>query len=113
MFFWVKTQNCEFKVGDFSTSCFYALRTRTDVPGDPLGPLYCVVFAVFGSRVFPHPIFFLPPRVVFMFTTQLILSTWSPSEVLVSTVLSPAKFCPGLLLYEVIEQFLYRPEFRF
>ena len=81
MILWAIIEYCDLKVGNVSTSCFYAPRTRTDVPGDPSGPLYCVVFAVFGSRVFPHPFVFLPPpvRVVFMFTTQLILSHLVPT----------------------------------
>ena len=57
MILWAIIEYCDLKVGNISTSCFYAPRTRTDVPGDTSGPLYCVVFAVFGSRVFPHPFF--------------------------------------------------------
>ena len=57
MILWAIIEYCDLKVGNVSTSCFYAPRTRIDVPGDPSGPLYCVVFAVFGSRVFPHPFF--------------------------------------------------------
>ena len=105
-------QYCVLKVGNFSTSCFCALCTRTDVPGDLSGPLYCVhwsCFAILWTRVLPYP--FL------IFTTAFRpFPTWSPPEVLKYLCVqfcTPVKFCPDLLLYEVIGQFLYRPEFRF
>ena len=85
MIWWAIIEYCDFKVGNVSTSCFYAPRTRTDVPGDPSGPLYCVVFAVFGSRVFPHPIFYFCHRLFVSFSClphNLSFPTWSPPEVL-------------------------------